>query len=148
MTAPNEPTFGICEVDRAYTERRSAYAVVLGEADLVAVVRGPSGHYWLPGGGSLPGESPEETLSREVREELARGVRLIERIGEATQFFYATDDDRHYRMVATFFEAELTEELRTGAEHELRWLPIQQARTAFFHQCHGWAVSKAVFAVR
>ena len=33
--------------------------------------------------GSLPGETPEETLVREVREELARSVRLVTKIGEA-----------------------------------------------------------------
>ena len=43
--------------------------------------------------GSLPGETPEETLVREVREELARSVRLVTKIGEAAQVFYALDED-------------------------------------------------------
>lgn len=144
MTAPNRPKFGVYEVGRAYTDRRAAYAVVLGEAEMVAAVRGPSGHFWLPGGGSVPGESAEETLIREVREEVARDVRLIDRIGEATQYFNAANEDRQYRMQAVFFRAEFTVGLNTGADHELCWLPIQQTKTAFFHECHGWAVVQAL----
>lgn len=104
----------------AYTERRAAYGVILGENDLVAVVKGPSGHYWLPGGGSSAGESAEETLIREVGEELACGVRLIDRIGEATQFFYAADEHRHYWMLAVFFQAEFTEVLNQEGLHSRR----------------------------
>jgi 8-oxo-dGTP pyrophosphatase MutT (NUDIX family) len=131
-----------------YTERRAAYGVILGENGTVAVVRGPSGRFWLPGGGSLPGESAEETLVREVREELGRGVRQIHRIGEATQFFYAATDDRHYQMAATFLRADFAEELNTGAEHELCWLPLAQADTAFFHECHDWAVKQVASSNR
>jgi hypothetical protein len=61
------PTFGVREAGTPYTERCAAYEVVLGAAETVAVVRGPSGRFWLPGGGSLPGESAEDTLAREVR---------------------------------------------------------------------------------
>jgi 8-oxo-dGTP pyrophosphatase MutT (NUDIX family) len=141
------PIFGAREAGMVYTERPAAYAVVLGAASTVAVVRGPSGRYWLPGGGSLPGEPAEETVAREVREELARGVRLLQRIGEATQFFYAADDGRHCRMRAVFFLADFTEALNTEAEHEPCWLPLQQTRSGFFHECHAWAVDQAVFPV-
>ena len=48
----------------AYTERPAAYAVVAGENGTAATVRGASGMSFLPGGGSLPGETPEETLVR------------------------------------------------------------------------------------
>jgi ADP-ribose pyrophosphatase YjhB (NUDIX family) len=142
--APKSPTFGIRKSGTTYTERSAAYAIVLGGSGAVAAVRGPSGRFWLPGGGSLPGESAEDTVAREVREELARGVRLRHRIGEATQFFYAANDDRHYRMVAVFFLADFTETLNTQAEHELAWLSLHQAGAAFLHECHGWALDRAV----
>lgn len=138
------PTFGVREAGRAYRGRRAAYAVVFGGSDAVAAVRGASGRFWLPGGGSSRGESAEDTLLREVREELARGVRLIHRLGEATQYFHAKDDDTHYRMEAVFFWVELTDELQRPAEHDLVWLPFDQLGAAFFHECHGWAVSQAV----
>jgi ADP-ribose pyrophosphatase YjhB (NUDIX family) len=115
VSAAEVPTFGVREPGTAYTERRAAYGVVFGAAETVAVVRGPSGRFWLPGGGSLPGESAEDTLAREVREELGRGVRLIDRLGQATQFFHAADEGRHYRMQAVFFRADFTGRSSTGA---------------------------------
>jgi 8-oxo-dGTP diphosphatase len=86
--------FGVPLEGVAYTERPAAYAVVAGENVTVAAVKGTSGKFFLPGGGCLPGEAAEEAVRREVREELARSVRLIRPIGAATQYFYAADD-RH-----------------------------------------------------
>lgn len=79
-----------------------------------------------------------------MREELARGVRLVHRIGEAVQFFHAEDDDAHYRMKAAFFLVEFTDEVRGPAEHDLVWLPLDQRSPFFFHKCHDWAVGQAV----
>jgi 8-oxo-dGTP pyrophosphatase MutT (NUDIX family) len=148
VSAAEAPTFGVREPGTAYTERRAAYGVVFGAAETVAVVRGPSGRFWLPGGGSLPGESAEDTLPREVREELGRGVRLTHRLGEATQFFHAASEDRHYRMQAVFFRADFAGRSSTGGEHELCWHPLDQAGAAFDHECHGWAVGRAAASER
>jgi 8-oxo-dGTP pyrophosphatase MutT (NUDIX family) len=127
-----------------YTERPAAYAIIRGENSTVGAVRGASGMIGLPGGGSLPGETPEQTLVREVREELARSVRLVSKIGEATQFFYAADEDRHYRMQAVFFLAEFIGEPSGQGEHDLFWLPLADAKGAFFHECHAWAARRGL----
>ena len=121
-----------------YTERPAACAVIHGDNSTVGAVRGTAGMIGLPGGGSLPGETPEETLVREVREELARSVRLVRKIGEATQFFYAADDDCHYKMLGVFFLAEFPDEPNGQGEHELFWLPLAEAG-ALFHESHAWA---------
>lgn len=136
----NALTFGFPEPGIAYTERQAAYAVIATEAGRVAAVKGRD-KYFLPGGGLLPDEGPEDTIIREVREELARDARLIRKIGEAVQYFYAATDDRHYRMQAVFFLAELTDHSSglAKAEHELCWLPVTEAEHAFFHQSHAWA---------
>jgi 8-oxo-dGTP pyrophosphatase MutT (NUDIX family) len=136
-------TFGIEREGIVYTERRAAYAVVLGEGGTVAVVRGASGRLFLPGGGSTPLEAPEGTLAREVREELARSVRLIRRLGEAIQYFHARSEGRDYRMAAAFFLAEFVGEPDGRGEHELLWPPVGVARGSFFHECHAWAVEQA-----
>jgi ubiquinone/menaquinone biosynthesis C-methylase UbiE/8-oxo-dGTP pyrophosphatase MutT (NUDIX family) len=127
-----------------YTDRPAAYAVVGGEYGTVAAVRGASGTIFLPGGGSLPGETPEETLVREVREELDRSVRLIRRIGEAKQFFHAADEDCHYEMLAVFFLAEFPDEPSGQGEHELFWLPLADAAGAFFHESHALAAEQGL----
>src|SRR5215210_7129364 len=102
-------TFGVRLEGVAYADRPAAYAVVAGENGTVAAVKGTSGRFFLPGGGSLPGEAAGEAVRREVREELARSFRLIRPIGAATQYFHAADDDRHYKMSAEFFLAEFTD---------------------------------------
>ena len=134
--------FGAPKPDVMYAERRAAY-VVVADGGLVAMVKSRRNHF-LPGGGSSPGESAEDTVAREVREELARGVRLFRRVGEAVQYFYSPADDRHYRMLATFFAGEFVNDGRGGAgEHELDWLPITDVEHVCFHECHAWAVRHA-----
>jgi 8-oxo-dGTP pyrophosphatase MutT (NUDIX family) len=128
----------------AYRERPAAYAVVAGHNGTVAAVQGTASMIGLPGGGSLPGETSEATLEREVREELARGVRLVRKIGEATQFFHAADDQCHYKMLAVFFLAEFPDEPDGQGEHELCWLPLAHAAGSFFHESHAWAARRGL----
>lgn len=135
-------TFGTPEPDATYIERRAAYLVLINDG-LVGMVKSQQ-KYFLPGGGSLPDEIPEDTVRREVHEEVARSVRLTSRIGKAIQYFYSSTDDRHYKMSATFFTGEFTDEVCGGAgEHELSWLPVTEAEQSCFHECHAWAVRRA-----
>jgi 8-oxo-dGTP pyrophosphatase MutT (NUDIX family) len=101
--------------------------------------------HFLPGGGSRPGETPEESVAREVHEELGQRLHLLRPLGEATQYFFSADDDRHYEMRATFFTGEFTgvESDSTG-DHQLDWLPVTEPDLAFFHECHAWAVRQAL----
>ena len=52
-----------------YAERQAAYVVIIKEGQ-AAVVKSRQ-KVFLPGGGSLPGETPEDTVVREVLEEVA-----------------------------------------------------------------------------
>jgi|ERR1700682_1338444 len=144
--------FGSPELYVQYTERRAAYVVIVTNDGRVAMVNGgrtASGgpNAFLPGGGSLPGEAPEDTVAREVAEELERGVRLSRKLGEVTQYFYSNSDDRHYKMQAVFFAGEFTEGAcgagSVSGEHELCWLPATEAAEACFHACHAWAIHQA-----
>ena len=91
-----------------YEQRGAAYAVIRNSVGAVAAVRVPAG-YWLPGGGMLPGETPEETVVREVREELGGTLHPVSKIGEAAQYFFAATEGRYYVMQAVFYRAKLTE---------------------------------------
>jgi 8-oxo-dGTP diphosphatase len=119
------------------------YVVILNEACAVAAVQGRE-KYFLPGGGAEQGETPEATIERELQEELARRVRLLARIGPATQYFYARLEDCHYRMEAEFFLAEFASEPAGQGQHELVWIPVTEVETAFYHQCQVWAIQQAV----
>jgi 8-oxo-dGTP diphosphatase len=134
--------FGSPQPSVQYIERRAAYVVIINSQGKIAMVRNGQKHF-LPGGGSAPCEAPEETVVREVHEELARGVRLIRKLGEAIQYFYSSTDDLYYRMAATFFAGEFTEQRGGTGEHELYWLPVSEIEHACFHACHAWAVRQA-----
>jgi len=125
-----------------YAERRAAYLVSVN-AGKVAMV-GSGRNLFLPGGGSLPGETPEMIVAREVREELGRGVQLVHTVCRAVQYFYSADDDCHYEMRAVFFAGELTpRQPNQVSEHSLKWLPIAQASVSCFHECHAWAIHQS-----
>ena len=138
--------FGRAPAGIACHARPAAYAKVLNAAGHVAAVqanvRGRP-EYWLPGGGTRPGEAPVETVAREVREELGRTVRPVRPIGRAIQFCYAGDEQRWYEMTATFFLAEFGVEPTVAGEYELHWLDLKQHAGRFFHACHAWTASQA-----
>lgn len=136
------PVFGTRPEGTACTPRRAAYAVIQ-RGDTVAATRarlrdGTSRH-WLPGGRCEGGESAEEAVLREIREELGRPARITHRIGDAVQYFFAGTEGRWYVMTATFFIAELEDGDQTAAEYELLWVDPQADGASFFHASHAWA---------
>ncbi len=133
------PTFGLENAAVDNKPRPAAYAVIINNQGRIAAVKGKS-HYFLPGGGSLAEETPEQTAMREVREELACELRIISQIGKAVQFFQS--DGQNYRMEAVFFEGELIGALSVTAEYELCWLDVGQIEEGFYHKCQVWAVKQ------
>jgi 8-oxo-dGTP diphosphatase len=124
--------------------RRAAYAVIVDATGRVAAVRarpGERGAYWLPGGAIEAGESPEDAVRREVREELGRGVHVGTALGEATQIFDAGDEG-WYEMHATFLRASFEDTPPGRGEQELHWLEPRDVVEAFYHPCHAWAVDQ------
>jgi len=139
------PVFGAAPPDCLCIPRQAAYAVVAGTDARVAVILAPlrdgRDRYWLPGGGIEPGESPREAVVREVREELGRGARVQDKIGEAVQYFFAGDEGRWYKMNAIFFRAEFDDSPLTDGESELYWVDPRTHASLFYHQCHAWAAT-------
>ncbi|GAF85507.1 unnamed protein product [marine sediment metagenome] len=136
--------FGAAPAGVRCENRRAAYAVILDPDGRVAVVR-ERDRWFLPGGGSLAGESAEVTVLREIQEECGRRARILGKLGEAVQYFH--DSRRWYEMVAVFFQAELDRESTSSPEYELVWLGQGEEGEGFFHPCHEWALSQARKAV-
>ncbi|HEX6747269.1 MAG TPA: NUDIX domain-containing protein [Longimicrobium sp.] len=137
-------TFGAAPGEVASRPRHAAYAVIVDGEGHVAAVRGRGGRFWLPGGGSLAGETPEETVLREIREELGREARPGDRIARATQHFHAADEGCWYEMAAVFVLAELVGDVIHPAEDEMSWLDPARDAALFFHPCHAWAAEMGV----
>ncbi|HYW74779.1 MAG TPA: NUDIX domain-containing protein [Pyrinomonadaceae bacterium] len=136
-----ELVFGSRSPNVEYIERRAAYVVIIDRGQVAMVGHGRN--RFLPGGGSLPDETPEMTVAREVREEIGFSVRLLHLLGKATQYFYADSDVRHYEMLATFFAGQISKRISNSIpEHELEWLPLSEATASCFHECHAWAIGQ------
>ena len=136
---PTIAVFGLLNPALDYTHRPAAYVVITDAQGRIAAVKGKR-HYFLPGGGSLPDETPEQTVRREVSEELAMEVCDLRQIGQAIQYFVA--DDTHYQMEAVFFAAAFAGAATGEGEHQLDWLNVEQVAAGFFHQCHVWACAQ------
>lgn len=146
---PDVPEFGERSADTLYHPRPGAYAVIFDAERRVAVVRTPEG-VGLPGGGANPGEAPEETLSREVREECGHAVAGLSRLGETIQFVFVPEEQRHFRKHGVFFVAGFGPRLPEPPEpgHELLWLTPSEAIAQLSTESHAWVVERVSSAKR
>lgn len=76
------------QADHGKVQRRGSVAVIVREGRLLVIRRAncvaAPGKYCFPGGGIEPGESEEEALCREIREELSVDVRPVKRLWQST----------------------------------------------------------------
>jgi 8-oxo-dGTP diphosphatase len=121
--------------------RRSVRAVVLDPAERILLVRFefPDVTVWAtPGGGMEPGETEEDTLRRELEEELGLtdvdiGPHVWSRVHVIPFLDGSWDGQRdqiHLVRVPTFEPApRLTwDQLRSERVHELRWWTLDELR--------------------
>lgn len=146
MNDSSSITFGACAPDVIPNERLAAYVIVHDNQGRVAAVQADvrgRDELWLPGGGMLEHETPEEAVVREVREELGRDLLIRCRLESAIQYFYQGDRGAWCKMTAHFFLGELHGPPITPHEHELLWVDPTEHKADFFHACHVWAASQA-----
>jgi 8-oxo-dGTP diphosphatase len=122
--------------------RPSAYALVRNSAGELAIVRSAKGCF-LPGGGIENGETPEQTIQRESREECGLALEPVRLLGRAVEYVYSPAEKTCFEKPSTFFEADLTA-VGTAQEldHELVWMNLQQAIDALCYESHRWAVRR------
>lgn len=95
--------------------REAAKAVVERGGLLLLLVTPATGDHKLPGGGVAPGESHEQTLARELREETGR--RLVA-LGPAVLHVVerrpdAHDDGATFAMTSTYYHATVSDDAGT-----------------------------------
>ena len=139
------PVFGDKLVGKTYIERPGAYAVIRNARQRIALLRaGPA--FFLPGGGSAPGETPQITLHREIMEECGRAIQIGPELGKAIEYIYARSEGLDYLILSTFFEAMFVEGQAEQPEdnHLLVWLSASDAIQRLQRQSQAWAVQQLV----
>lgn len=113
--------------------RVGAYAVITDDRDRILLSRwigGAAPRWTVPGGGMDPGEHPEETCIREVREETGYAVELGDLLGvdslviPSSRRLTGTGDLQALRIVyrATIVGGDLTFEV-DGSTDCAEWVP-------------------------
>lgn len=113
-----------------YTRRYGAYAIILsGTRVLLTHQAWPEDDWQLPGGGIDPGESPNQTLRREVLEETGWRVRPLRRLGAFRRFCYMPDYDLWAEKLCTIYLAQGLRRIGPPTErgHRAEWLPLPVA---------------------
>ena len=97
------PIFGAKLPGVEYRLRPGAYALVYDERGRIAIVN-EEGDWYLPGGGLEEGETAEQALVREVREECGCGVSIDVEFAGAIEFL-ETRSGRKLEVHARYFRA-------------------------------------------
>jgi 8-oxo-dGTP pyrophosphatase MutT (NUDIX family) len=110
-------------------------AALIFQNDHVLVQRGTQDIYWaLPGGRAEIGESSQQTIIREIGEELDRDCTVERLLWSAENFFaydgYAALELDFYYLVALrqpfpYHQSDIVHRVLDGVEVEFRWLPAQ-----------------------
>jgi 8-oxo-dGTP pyrophosphatase MutT (NUDIX family) len=113
------------------TEHEVSYGgvVVRGDDVIVIVQRGRRRVLGLPKGGPNPGETPEETAAREVREETGVTATVRERLGQVDYTYRR--GGRPIDKTVHFYLCEYEDGVTADHDHEVedaRWMPLADAR--------------------
>ena len=138
------PEFGDRVAGEHYQPRPGSYGVIGGRDGRVLLVQTMTGLH-LPGGGAEPGETPEQTLEREVFEECGHLVTEVRRVGAATQLVFA-EGEGFFAKECIFFRATLGEatEYKGEADHMLVWLEPAEATRRLRFGSQRWAVAQTL----
>jgi nucleoside triphosphatase len=86
--------------------RPSIYGVIINQGRVVLMKNKRNQKYWFPGGGLELGETIEEALKREIREETGLEVEVKELLLFKENFFYYQPLDEAYHAFLFFFACE------------------------------------------
>jgi 8-oxo-dGTP pyrophosphatase MutT (NUDIX family) len=133
-------------------ERSAGGVVVRGEQAIVIVPtrRGAQGQkvLALPKGHVDPGETPDQTALREVREETGVEAALVEKLGDV-RYFYQRGGKRIFKRVTFYLFAYLGGSLDDHDDEveEARWIPLSEAVSALSYDGEREMAERALSAI-
>lgn len=145
--APGEPVFGRPEPGGEYVPRDAAYGLLTNSAGEIAAVAitGETARtqYDLPGGALEPGETGEDALVREYREETGLGVKPVASLGSAWHYWEKPGGRRVFNH-ARYFTVECSREDggKIEPDHALVWLTPIEAIAKMRHEATAWAIAR------
>jgi 8-oxo-dGTP pyrophosphatase MutT (NUDIX family) len=138
---------------RGDEQERSAGGVVVRGDEVIVIVptrRGAQGQrvLALPKGHVDPGETPDQTALREVREETGVDARLVEKLGEV-RYFYQREGKRIFKRVTFYLFSYLAGSLDDHDDEveEARWMPLPAAIEALSYDGEREMAERALSAI-
>lgn len=133
-------------------ERSAGGVVVRGEEAIVIVPtrRGAQGQrvLALPKGHVDPGETPDQTAAREVREETGVDADLVEKLGDV-RYFYQREGKRIFKRVTfylfTYRDGSLDD--HDDEVEEARWMHLAEAAKALSYDGEREMAARALSVV-
>lgn len=121
-----------------------ACGILLHEHKILAMQDTRSPYYYLPGGRVKLGETAEEAVQRELKEELGISVKIQRPLWLNQAFFTEDVDHLHYHELCVYFLMDSSEHslLQRGEEFSMqegervlkfRWLPLESLETEYFY---------------
>jgi len=138
---------------RGDEQERSAGGVVVRGDEAIVIVptrRGAQGQrvLALPKGHVDPGETPDQTALREVREETGVEAELVEKLGDV-RYFYQRRGRRIFKRVTFYRFAYLAGSLDDHDDEveEARWMPLAEAAEALSYEGEREMAARALSAI-
>lgn len=129
-----------------YIDRPGAYAILLNDREELCLVN-ERGRYTLPGGGSDLGESPEETVCREVKEETGYDIQIITSLENAIQYCYGKGEG-YFKKECRYFECKVLGNLQSEYESGQypEWFEPRVALEKLFIEddAHSWVLQEYI----
>lgn len=130
--------------------RPSAYAIIVNDGKVLLLNTTHTGTYSLPGGGIEIGETIEEALKREVREETSLEIEIVSFYRFEEQFFYYDPADAAFHSFLFFYicrprtvEICQDHEINDDSVDSPQWIRIDGLEAGHFHN-HGQVVMEAL----
>lgn len=115
--------------------RPSAYALVVHEGQVVVVTIRNTGKFAFPGGGVHPGETLEEALKREVREEAGLAIEVERFLTFRESFFHYEPSGNSWHAYLFYFlcrplsfDFAMADQIEDDEAAEPRWVPLASLR--------------------